>query len=53
MKTVTQIAKELNLTRSVIHYHIYRGHLKAELVGKQYVISDKEFERFRKERDDK
>lgn len=49
MKTITQVAKILNMTRPLVWYHIRMGHIKAEKVGSVWIISDKEVERLRKE----
>jgi hypothetical protein len=40
--SATELAKELVFTRQEIIRRIWRGFIKAEMVGKQYIISKKE-----------
>ena len=47
--SATELAKELGFTRQEIIRRIWRGFIKAELVGKQYIITKKEALRVIKE----
>ena len=52
--SVQEVAKLLNMSNSGVLYHIKNGHLKAEQVGKIYIISKEDFGDFLKHhRDDK
>jgi len=47
--SATELAKELKVSRQEIIRRIWRGFIKAELVGKQYIITKKEALRVIKE----
>ncbi len=47
--SATELAKELKVSRQEIIRRIWRGFIKAEMVGKQYIISKKEALRVIKE----
>ena len=52
--SVQEVAKLLNMSNSGVLYHIKTGHLKAEQVGKIYIISKEDFGDFLKHhRDEK
>ena len=50
MKSVTQVAEELGVTRGAVWFWIQTGKLKAEKVGHQYAIEEAELERFKAQR---
>lgn len=45
--TTTQAAKDANVSRQIIVYHITEGNLKAEQIGQAYLITREEWERFK------
>jgi len=46
--SASELAKILGVTRQEIIRRIWRGFIKAEMVGKQYIITKKEVERMHK-----
>lgn len=46
--SVQEVAKLLNVSHSAVLYHIRAGHLKAEQVGKIYIIAKEDFGDFLK-----
>ena len=50
MRSVTEIAEELRVTRGAVWFWIKTGQLKAEKVGKQYAIEEAELERLKAQR---
>ncbi len=50
MKSTPEVAKELGVTRGAVWFWIQTGKLKAEKVGKQYVIQEREVTRVKEER---
>jgi excisionase family DNA binding protein len=51
--SVNEVAKLLNISHSAVLYHIRTGNLKAEQVGKIYIISKDEFADFLKNQKNK
>lgn len=49
MLTLSQAAGRLGLSSSSLRNQVYRGRLRAKLIGKTYVISERELERYRRE----
>ncbi|MEP0862261.1 MAG: helix-turn-helix domain-containing protein [Ignavibacterium sp.] len=47
--SVQEVAKLLNVSHSAVLYHIRSGNLKAEQVGKIYIIAKEDFGDFLKE----
>lgn len=43
--SVSEAAKLLKVTRQEVVRRIWRGFIKAEMVGKQYIISKKEIDK--------
>jgi excisionase family DNA binding protein len=46
--SVQEVAKLLNISHSAVLYHIHSGKLKAQQVGKIYIISKEDFGDFLK-----
>lgn len=51
--SVNEVARLLNITNSAVLYHIKSGNLKAEQVGKIYIISKDDFADFLKNQKNK
>lgn len=51
--SVQEVAKLLNVSHSAVLYHIRLGNLKAEQVGKIYIIAKEDFGDFLKNRQKK
>jgi len=49
MKTITQTAKLLGVSRVTVWYRYWHGKIQAEKVGNQFIIEDAEVERLLKE----
>ena len=49
MLTLTEAADELGLAASTLRHQVQAGRLRARLVGKTYVVSRREVERYRRE----
>ncbi len=47
--SVQEVAKLLNVSHSAVLYHIHKGKLKAEQVGKVFIIAKEDFADFLKE----
>ena len=47
--TLTEAAEELELSASTLRHQVHAGRLRARLVGKTYVVSPREIERYRRE----
>jgi succinate dehydrogenase flavin-adding protein (antitoxin of CptAB toxin-antitoxin module) len=48
--TLTQMAEKLELkSASGLRWQVHRGILHADLIGKTYVVSDEEYERYKRE----
>lgn len=48
--SVQEVAKLLDVSHSAVLYHIRKGSLKAEQVGKVYIIAKEDFADFLKEK---
>ena len=49
-KTLAEMADQLGLkSANGLRWQVHRGMLKAELIGKTYIISDEEFDRYKRE----
>ncbi len=49
MLTLTEAADQLGLAASTLRHQVQAGRLRARLVGKTYVVSEREVERYRRE----
>ena len=49
MLTLTEAADQLGLAASTLRHQVQAGHLRARLVGKTYVVTAGEIERYRRE----
>ena len=49
MLTLTEAAAELGLAASTLRHQVQAGRLRARLVGKTYVVSGREVDRYRRE----
>ena len=49
MLTLTEAADELGLASSTLRHQVQAGRLRARLVGKTYVVTPREIERYRRE----
>jgi excisionase family DNA binding protein len=49
MLTLTEAADQLGLAASTLRHQVQAGRLRARLVGKTYVVSGREVERYRRE----
>ena len=49
MLTLTEAADELGLAASTLRHQVQAGRLRARLVGKTYVITERELARYRAE----
>lgn len=49
MLTLTEAADQLGLAASTLRHQVQAGRLRARLVGKTYVVSAGEVERYRRE----
>ncbi len=49
MLTLTEAADELGLAASTLRHQVQAGRLRARLVGKTYVVTPGEVERYRRE----
>ena len=49
MLTLTEAADELGLAASTIRHQVQAGRLGATLIGKTYVITERELDRYRAE----
>ncbi len=49
MLTLTQAADQLGLAASTLRHQVQAGRLRARLVGKTYVVTAGEVERYRRE----
>jgi excisionase family DNA binding protein len=47
--TLTEAAVELGLAASTLRHQVQAGRLRARLVGKTYVVTPREVERYRRE----
>jgi excisionase family DNA binding protein len=47
--TLTEAAAELGLAASTLRHQVQAGRLRARLVGKTYVVSPREVDRYRRE----
>jgi excisionase family DNA binding protein len=47
--TLTEAADQLGLAASTLRHQVQAGHLRARLVGKTYVVTPREVERYRRE----
>ena len=47
MLTLTEAADELGLAASTLRHQVQSGRLRARLVGKTYVVTEREVERYR------
>jgi excisionase family DNA binding protein len=45
--TLTEAAEQLGVTASTLRHQVQAGRLRARLVGKTYVVSPREVERYR------
>lgn len=48
MLTLTEAAGELGLAASTLRHQVQAGRLRARLVGKTYVVSEREVARYRR-----
>ena len=49
MLTLTEAADQLGLAASTLRHQVQAGRLRARLVGKTYIVSGREVERYRRE----
>lgn len=49
MLTLTEAAAQLGLAASTLRHQVQAGRLRARLVGKTYVVSEREVARYRRE----
>lgn len=49
MLTLTEAAGQLGLAASTLRHQVQAGRLRARLVGKTYVITPRELDRYRRE----
>lgn len=49
MLTLTEAAEELGLAATTLRHQVQAGRLRARLVGKTYVVTPREVERYRRE----
>lgn len=49
MLTLTEAAARLGLAASTLRHQVQAGHLRARLVGKTYIVTARELERYRAE----
>jgi excisionase family DNA binding protein len=49
MLTLTEAAAQLGLAASTLRHQVQAGRLRARLVGKTYVVTSHELERYRRE----
>ena len=49
MLTLTEAADELGLAASTLRHQVQAGRLRARLIGKTYVVSGREVDRYRRE----
>lgn len=49
MLTLTEAADQLGLAASTLRHQVHAGRLRARLVGKTYVVTPGEIERYRRE----
>ena len=49
MLTLTEAAEELGLAATTLRHQVQAGRLRARLVGKTYVVTPAEIERYRRE----
>ncbi len=47
MRTLSEVAAELGLAASTLRHQVQAGHLRARLVGKTYVVTERELARYR------
>ena len=47
MLTLTEAAARLGLAASTLRWQVHRGRLNARLIGKTYVVSEREINRYR------
>ena len=50
MLTLTEAADRLGLAASTLRHQVQAGRLRARLIGKTYVVTEREVERYRRER---
>ena len=50
MLTLTEAAAQLGLAASTLRHQVQAGRLRARLIGKTYVVTAREVERYRAER---
>jgi excisionase family DNA binding protein len=48
--TLSEAAEKLGLAASTLRHQVQAGRLRARLVGKTYVVTEREVERYRRER---
>jgi excisionase family DNA binding protein len=48
--TLTEAAAQLGLAASTLRHQVQAGRLRARLIGKTYVVTEREVERYRRER---
>lgn len=49
MLTLTEAADQLGLAASTLRHQVQAGRLRARLIGKTYVVSEREVARYRRE----
>ncbi len=49
MLTLTEAAAQLGLSASTLRHQVQSGRLRARMVGKTYVVTAREVERYRRE----
>lgn len=49
MLTLAQAAERLGLSASTLRHQVHSGSLRARLIGKTYVVTEREVERYRAE----
>ena len=47
MLTLTEAADQLGLAASTLRHQVQAGRLRARLIGKTYVVTEREIERYR------
>ena len=47
MLTLTEAADQLGLSASTLRHQVQAGRLRARLIGKTYVVTEREIERYR------
>lgn len=47
--TLSEAAEDLGLAATTLRHQVHAGRLRARLVGKTYVVSPREVERYRRE----